>query len=59
MADSTRLNDQIPTDPTHLVGLLLFAAAVIGQLTTDQAQALTQVLGLAGTIAPFLPRGGR
>jgi hypothetical protein len=52
-------NGQIPTDPTTLAGLLLLAAAVIGQLTPEQADALTQMCGIAGTIAPFLQRGGR
>jgi hypothetical protein len=59
MTGSTTHNGQIPTDPTTLAGLLLFAAAVIGQLTPEQADALTQVFGFAGTIAPYLPRGGR
>jgi hypothetical protein len=59
MADSTCLNDQIPTDPTTLAGLLLLAAAVIGQLTPEQADALTHAFEFAGVIAPFLPRGGR
>lgn len=52
-------NDRFPTDPTQLLALLLLAAAVISQLTPDQTQTLTAVFGLAGALAPLLPREGR
>ena len=52
-------NDRFPTDPTHLAVLLLLAAALTSQLTPDQTQTLTAVFGLAGALAPHLPRGGR
>lgn len=59
MTGTIHHNDRIPTDPTHLAVLLLLAAAVIARLTPDQTQTLTAVFGLAGTLAPFLPQGGR
>jgi hypothetical protein len=59
MSGTTSYNGQIPTDPTQLAGLLLFAAAVVGQLSPDQTETLTAVFGLAATVVPFLPRGGR
>ncbi len=59
MTSSTTQSGQIPTDPNTLAGLLLLAAAVIGQLSPDQRDTLSQVLVFATTIAPFLPRGGR
>jgi hypothetical protein len=59
LTENHHLNGQIPTDPTQLAVLLLAAAAITSQLTTDQTAALTQLFGLAGTIAPLLPRGGR
>jgi hypothetical protein len=59
MTGTIRINGQIPTDPTQLAGLLLLAAALVGQLTPEQADALSQMCGLAATVVPFLPRGGR
>jgi hypothetical protein len=59
MTSSATHNDQIPTDPTRLVGLLLLAAAVVGQLNPDQTEAVTAVFSFAAAINPFLPRGGR
>lgn len=59
MSENVRYNDRIPTDPTQLVALLLLATAVIGQLTPEQAGAVSAVFGFATTIAPFPPRGGR
>jgi hypothetical protein len=59
MTGTTTQNGQIPTDPTQLAGLLLLAVAVTSQLTPEQADALIQMCGLAATVVPFLPRGGR
>ncbi len=59
MSENALNNDRFPTDPTQLVALLLLAAAVIGQLTPEQAGAVSAVFGFATTIAPFPPRGGR
>ena len=59
MSGTTAYNGQIPTDPTHLTGLLLLAAAVVGQLRPDQTETLTAVFGFAATVVPFLPRGRR
>ena len=59
LSNTTHHNDRIPTDPTHAVALLLLAAALTSQLTPDQTQTLTAVFGLAGALAPHLPRGGR
>lgn len=52
-------NDRFPTDPTHLASLLVLAAAIVGQLSPEQADAVSAVFGFATVIAPFLPRGGR
>jgi hypothetical protein len=59
MTENGQHNDQIPTDPTLLAVLLLTTAAVIGRLTTDQAQALTAVIGLLAPITPHLIPGRR
>jgi hypothetical protein len=59
MSGTATYNDQIPTDPTQLAVLLLFAAAAVGQLTPDQTETVTAVFSFAATIVPFLPRGGR
>lgn len=59
MTNSGTQNGQIPTDPTTLAGLLLLAAAVTSQLTPEQADALSQIFGLAAAVTPFVPRGGR
>lgn len=59
MSESRTHNGQIPTDPTQLAALLLIAAAVIGQLTPEQADTLSNTIGFAGALLPFLPRGGR
>lgn len=59
MTGTTHHNDQIPTDPTRLAGLLLLAAAIVSQLTADQAEALAACIGLAGALNPWIPRGGR
>ncbi|MDX2986528.1 hypothetical protein [Streptomyces caniscabiei] len=59
MSGTTSHNGQIPTEPTQLVGLLLFVAAVVGQLSPEQADAVSAVFGFATVIAPFLPRVGR
>lgn len=59
MANSATNNDQNPTDLTLLAVLVLTAAAVIGRLTTDQAQALTAVMGLLAPITAHLIPGRR
>jgi hypothetical protein len=59
LSNNAHHNDRFPTDPTQLLALLLLAAAVISQLTPEQAGALSAVFGFATTIAPFPPRGGR
>ncbi|WP_371099920.1 hypothetical protein [Streptomyces sp. PU_AKi4] len=59
MSENVRYNDRFPTDPTQLVVLLLLAAALAGQLTPEQAGAVSAVFGFATTIGPFPPRGGR
>lgn len=59
LSETTHHNDRFPTGPTQLAGLLLLATALVSQLTPDQAQTLTAVFGLAGTLAPLLPAGRR
>ena len=59
MSRTTSYNGQIPTDPTHLVGLLLLAAAVVGQLNPEQVDAVSAVFSFATVVVPFLTRGGR
>lgn len=59
MAASMPENGQIPTDPTQLVGLLLLAAAVAGQLGPEQVEAVTAVFGFAAVLAPYLPQARR
>lgn len=39
--------------------LLILAALAIGNLTPEQAGALTAVAGLLTALIPYLPRGGR
>ncbi|MEU9578826.1 hypothetical protein [Streptomyces chilikensis] len=45
---------RIPTDPTPAGVLLLTAVAAFSQLTTDQAQALAALLGLATALNPYV-----
>lgn len=61
MTRTSRYNDQIPTDPTTTLILLLTLTYAAGQLTTEQAHALTATGGIAelALIALHLTRGRR
>jgi hypothetical protein len=50
MTENARYNGRIPTDPTTVLILLLAITGAATQLTTDQAQALTQALAPIGGI---------
>lgn len=50
MAETAAQNDQMPTDPTTILIFALAVTTATSQLTTDQAQAIVSLGGIAELI---------